>query len=291
MKKILLINNQSLNYEKFIKQNQLLFDAAKELNCELDIKTNCEIICKLNDNSLLQYDGILFYDKDIYLAKTLERLGLKVFNSSDAIAICDNKALTTLALEKANLPIPKTSIIPLIFYYNRDYYNDYVDNLIKELKLPMICKEWFGSWGEQVYLLKSKQDIFDLIDKKQGKELLFQEFIAECSGQDIRINIVGNQIVACMKRKSHNGDFRANISNGGTMEAYTPTTDEINIALKACESVGCDFCGVDILQSKTGPLVCEINSNAHLLNIYKCTGTNVGKEILKYILNKISKEK
>lgn len=290
MKKILLVNNQSLNQDKFVEQNALLFDSAKELTCKLDIKTNFEVYNLLMSNALPKYDAVMFYDKDINLAQKLEIMGYKVFNSSKAIANCDSKALTEICLTRANLPRPKTVIIPLCFYYKKEYYNNFVDSLISYLKLPLICKEWFGSWGEQVYKLSTKEEILALIDKKQGKELLFQEYISECCGEDIRINIVGDKVVACMKRKSLTGDFRANISNGGTMEKYEPTEAEKSLALKATQATGCDFCGVDILQSKNGPLVCEVNSNAHLLNIFKCTGENVGKDILKYILKMINKD-
>lgn len=288
MKKILLVNNQSLSQEKFLIQNQLLFDSAKELKCCLDIKTNCDVNNMILDNKKLNYDAVLFYDKDIILAKTLENMGLKVFNSSEAINNCDNKALTTICLQKSNIPIPKTSIIPLIFYYKYDYLKEYVEKLIKVFHLPIICKEWFGSWGEQVYLLKTKQEIIDIIEKKQGSKILFQEFIQESFGQDIRINVINNKVVASMKRKSINGDFRANISNGGIMENYIPTKEEETLAIMSAKSVGCDFCGVDILQSNRGPLVCEVNSNAHLLNIYKISNINVAKDILNFILSKIN---
>lgn len=287
MYKILLVNNVSLNQEKFVTQNALLFQSAQELDCQLDIMTNTSVYDCIINGQQLNYDAVMFYDKDIHLAKTLENMGLKVFNSSDAIANCDSKASTEICLARDNIARPKTCIIPLTFFYHKEYYSNYIDNIIQYLKLPLICKEWYGSWGEQVYKLNSKEEIEAIIDKKQGKELLFQEYIKECKGQDIRINIVGNKVVASMKRTSINDDFRANISNGGTMSNYTPTQEEIDLALKAAKSVGCDFCGVDILQSQKGPLVCEVNSNAHLLNIYACTKENVGKDILGYILEKI----
>lgn len=286
MKKILLISNVSLDIEKIQEQNALLFNSAEELDCKLEIKNNVDVYRLLINNNLSKYDAVLFYDKDVLLAQKLENIGYKVFNSSKAIEICDSKAKTQICLEKNNLPTPKTNIIPLSFFYNEDNYDQYVDDLICDLGLPLIAKKWFGSWGEQVYLLNSREEIIDLIQREKGKELLFQEFIPECSGNDIRINVVNNQVVAAMKRKN-GSDFRANISNGGTMEDYKPTQEEIDIALKCAQSVGCDFCGVDILQSNRGPLVCEINSNAHLINIYKCTGVNVGKLILQCILGKI----
>lgn len=283
-KKILLISNASLEIEKIKEQNKMLFEASTQLNCELSIKNNVQVYSELANGNLPYFDAVLFYDKDILLAKKLELLGFKLFNNSEAVENCDNKAKTQMCLEKYNIPTPKTIVAPLIFYYDQKYYTDFVNHLVDNLGLPLIAKEWFGSWGEQVYLLNSKQEILNLIDKKQGKELLFQEYIEECKGRDIRINIVNKKVVASMKR-INNQDFRANISNGGYMEKYEPTEQEINLALKASECVGCDFCGVDILQSNKGPLVCEINSNAHLINIYKCTGENVAKDILQCILS------
>lgn len=286
MKKILLISNVCFEIEKIKKQNELLLNAAKELKCKLDIKSNVQVYSDLLKNTLIKYDAILFYDKDILLAQKLENLGFKVFNSSRSIDLCDSKAKTQLCLENNNIPTPKTFILPLTFYYNKKYYNIYVKDLVQNLGLPMIAKEWYGSWGEQVYLIKSEEEILNLIEKKNGKELLFQEFIEECKGVDIRINIVNGSVVASMRRRNSN-DFRANISNGGTMEEYAPTKEEIQLAIRTAKGVGCDFCGVDILQSNKGPLVCEVNSNAHLINIYKCTGVNVAKLILEYILSKI----
>lgn len=286
MKKILLISNACFEIEKIKQQNELLLNAAKELNCQLDIKLNTEVYSELLNNNSINYDAVLFYDKDIMLAQKLENLGFKVFNSSKAIEICDSKAKTQIYLEKNNIPTPKTFILPLVFFYNIKYYVNYVDTLVKTLGLPIIAKEWYGSWGEQVYLLKSQEEILELIERKKGKELLFQEYVEECKGNDIRINIVDGKVVAAMKR-CNSKDFRANISNGGTMEQYNPSKEESSLALKTAKSVGCDFCGVDILQSKKGPLICEVNSNAHLINIHKCTGVNVGKLILEYILCKI----
>lgn len=136
MKKILLIGNKSLNQEKFVEQNALLLNSAEELNCKLIIKTNFEVNNLLLNNKLEKYDAVLFYDKDIILAKKLEILGYKLFNSSNAILNCDSKALTEMCLNKANLPRPKTCVIPMTFYYNKDYYKDYIDNLVEYLKLP-----------------------------------------------------------------------------------------------------------------------------------------------------------
>lgn len=287
--KILLVNNVSLSFDKFIEQNNLLLKCAEEMKIDIEILNNAQLFYDIyqNKNNFKKYDAILFYDKDIFLCKKLEMLGYKVFNNSNCIKNCDNKVDTYQILEKNNIPIPQTFVIPLMFYYNKKYIIDFVENIITELSLPLIAKKWYGSEGQQVYLLHTKKEIYDLIDKENGKELLFQHYYEECKGSDIRINIVGNEIVASMKRKSINGDFRSNLSNGGVAEKYKPTEKEIEIALQSSKSLNCDFCGVDILQTNDGPVVCEVNSNAHLLNIYKVTGENVAKKILEYIVKNV----
>lgn len=122
----------------------------------------------------------------------------------------------------------------------------------------------------------------DYIVENTKEPLIFQKFIAESRGRDVRINMVGDEAVASMLRYNNN-DFRANITNGGNMESYSPDSAEIDIAKKACRALGLDFGGVDILFSERGPLVCEVNSNAHFKNIYDCTGVNVAEYIVEYV--------
>ena len=120
--KILLINNASLNFDKFIEQNKLLFDTAKDLNIELETKRNIDIKYWYDKSGThiekLDCDAILFYDKDITLAQLLEEKGYKVFNGAECIKNCDNKALTYKILADNKLPFPKTFIFPLLFFPN-----------------------------------------------------------------------------------------------------------------------------------------------------------------------------
>lgn len=286
--KILLVCNASLDSKKFLEQNKLLFETAKLCQIELIIKKNNEISYNFSKNGVivekLDCDAVLFYDKDVFLAKALEKNGYKVFNSSDAIEKCDNKALSYEILAQNNLPIPKTVVLPLLFFYKQEYIKPFVENLENQLSYPMVAKKWFGSEGKQVFLVENRQMLLQLLDSEKV-QLVFQEYCSECFGKDIRINIVNGEIVASMQRFS-DSDFRANLSNGGSATLYIPTTEEAKLALKTAEVFGCDFCGVDILQTNNGPVVCEINSNAHLENIYKVTTINVAKHILEFVINK-----
>ena len=157
-----------------------------------------------------------------------------------------------------------------------------------ELGFPMIIKECYGSFGQQVYMVHTKEELLKKVKETSPKPIIFQEFIKTSFAKDLRLQVVGDQVVASMYRYSDTGDFRANISNGGKMRYYEPTKEEQTIALKSCEAIGLDFAGVDLLFGEEGqPLVCEVNSNAHFRNIYDCTQVNVAEMIMEYILNKL----
>ena len=94
--------------------------------------------------------------------------------------------------------------------------------------------------------------------------------------------MVGGQCVAAMRRRNER-DFRANIQIGGSAHSYTPTTGEIALARNACQALGLDFAGVDILRSRTGPLICEVNSNAHFTALAALTHQDIAGAIIRHI--------
>ena len=120
---------------------------------------------------------------------------------------------------------------------------------------------------------------------------MFQEFIAESAGRDIRLQVVGDRVIAAMLRFSETGDFRAGITSGGSMKPYEPTEEQKKLAVLVCKTLGLDFAGVDFLFGKNGePILCEVNSNAHFKNLYDCTGVDAATEIMAYISKKLEDE-
>jgi RimK family alpha-L-glutamate ligase len=142
-----------------------------------------------------------------------------------------------------------------------------------------VFKECFGSFGEQVHLCSSRDDVLSHISEKP---FLLQEFIDTSAGSDTRLEIVGGKCVSAVKRFNEN-DFRSNVTNGGTMTPIEPTRAQIDTAVKACDVLGLTFGGVDLLDNG---MVCEVNSNAHIINIMKSTG----KDIAPLIFNEIKKQ-
>lgn len=277
-----LVVNEFLQNQKFSELTKLFLSAAQKANLSLSVYTNAELLADTKELLKQRPDFVLFWDKDIVLGNYLEAQGIPLYNSVDAIRLCDDKRLTHIALMREGIPSPRTIMAPMTYpnigFTNHDFF-EYVE---RELTYPFVVKEAFGSFGEQVYLVRDRKELQQRIQGTSTTELLFQEYIPESRGRDVRLQVVGDRVVASMYRYS-NTDFRANVTAGGKMKNYTPSEEESSLALRAARAVGADFAGVDLLFGAEGPLVCEVNSNAHFKNIQTCTGVPVAEEIIQYI--------
>ena len=284
----LLVVNAFLRTTKFDELYTFLAQAAQKEGMALDVMTNAEVVCALEgafDPS--QYSFVVFWDKDVLLAHRLESLGLRLFNSARSIALCDDKARTWLALKDAGIPMPRTVPAPMTFPAIGYPSLDFAVLIGDTLGYPVVVKECCGSFGQQVYLCHDQQQLLDKVKTLAGIPILFQQAVMESIGRDVRINVVGNQVMASILRRSTAGDFRSNLTLGGAMEPYTPTRAEAKLALDAVKQLGLDFAGVDVLFGKDGPLLCEVNSNAHFKTTLACTGVNMAEAILRYIKQQI----
>ena len=281
-----LIVNTFMDNQKFVNLYKLLSDAVDKNNISLEIKRAEDISLEVGKSITSKPDFAIFWDKDIYLAERLESNGIRLFNNSRAINLCDNKILMYQELAKNGINIPRTFIAPKTFeglnYSKRDFLNSVID----EIGWPIVIKEAYGSFGEQVYLANNLQEANRIIDHLGYKDFLIQEFIASSKGKDIRINVVGDKAAASMLRENKN-DFRSNISNGGNGTNYSPKQEYIDLAIKAKKALGLDFAGVDVLFGENGPIICEINSNPQFASTLKATGINLADEIVKYILRQL----
>ncbi len=117
----------------------------------------------------------------------------------------------------------------------------------------------------------------------ESVNFLVQEFIEESAGSDIRALVVGGKVVASVKRQSLDDDFRSNMHQGGVGKSVMLTVEEEKTAIKAAQAMGLPICGVDMMRSKRGPLVLEVNSSASIKTPELVTKTNVAEKIIEYI--------
>ncbi|MEG0501697.1 MAG: RimK family alpha-L-glutamate ligase, partial [Cellulosilyticaceae bacterium] len=179
-----VITNGYINNQKFNEVTQLYIEAADKLNIKLESITTDEITYGIDKGEVsvkgFDYelgDFIIFLDKDIRLAKTLESKGIRLFNSSSVIEVCDDKSATFFALAGGGIAMPKTVVAPLVFPRTYQEEDAFIQLVEKELTYPFIIKESFGSFGEQVYMVHNLEEL-----KAKRKELaymphIYQEFV------------------------------------------------------------------------------------------------------------------
>ncbi len=284
-----LVVNGFLQSNKFSELYAYLKNAAAGEGIELSVKTSTELFSALDEELFggEKPDFVLFWDKDYTLAKRLEQAGIVLFNSAEAVRICDDKALTAVALQ-GKVRMPKTMIAPKTFEGIGYNDGDFLEAAIEALGFPMVVKEACGSFGKQVYLVNSEAELKALVAGFGYKPFLLQEFVATSKGRDVRINVVGDRVFCAILRENAD-DFRSNITGGGKGTAYAPTKAQEQLAVAACRAIGLDFAGVDILFGKDGEAVlCEVNSNPHFKSTYDCTGLDMSVAILRYVKEKLS---
>ena len=150
---------------------------------------------------------------------------------------------------------------------------------------PLVIKLLEGTQGKGVILADSHQSAVSIINafKEMSANILVQEFIEESRGTDIRCFVIGDKVVAAMKRQAKEGEFRANVHQGGKAMKVKLSPQERAIAVAAAKTMGLKVAGVDLIRSHHGPLVLEINSSPGLEGVEKTTHVNIAGKIIHFI--------
>lgn len=275
-KALIVVNAYTENSREFNQPNRIKAEFEKR-GVEMKILRNSPVV--------LQEEGdfCIYLDKDKYAAKILERR-MRLFNRAEAIELCDDKMLTILALD--GFPCPKTIPSLLCYTPQAPASTELIDYVEGELGLPVVIKECFGSLGMQVYLARNREELVGISERLKLKPHLYQEFIRESAGRDLRVIVVGGKAVAAMKRVSEN-DFRSNIERGGKGEVFVLDDAARQLCERVAARLQLDYCGIDLLFGKEGYLVCEVNSNAFFGGIEKVTGVDVAKAYADHICREI----
>lgn len=209
--------------------------------------------------------------------RQLEMMGVYTPNPSDAVLRARDKlrALQILAAQGLDMPVT-------VFGDNPDDTSDVLAMLGDP---PHVIKLNEGSQGTGVVLAEKRSASQSVIEAFRGlyANFLVQEFIAEANGSDLRCFVVGGKVVAAMQRDASAGEFRANLHRGGTAQAATLSSEEKQIAVRAAKALGLGIAGVDLLRSRRGPLILEVNSSPGLEGIESATGVNVSGHIIRHL--------
>ena len=269
-------------------QVRRLLEEFSKRKVKIDVRTSTDIFSYIKEGTisvdLPKYDFVIYTDKDRYVAGELEKAGYRLFNRVDSIVKCDDKMLTHLSLSNNGIKMPTT--ISSALCYRDDGNRNYLDKVIEIIGFPMIVKENYGSLGRQVYLINNKKELSEIENKLIHIPHIFQQFIESSKGKDYRLIVIGGEVVAYMKRENKHS-YLSNLATGGKSCVVKLPNAYIEMAEKCAKILGLDYCGVDILEGKSGePILSEVNSNAFYEGIEKTTGVNVAQLYVDYILSK-----
>lgn len=269
------------------------------LLCETDLHLRFGKKTKIyhNDKPIPKFDAVFVrpcfnHDPSIHsaLIRQFELNGHLVINGYLGVHRSKNKIRTLQLLAHHGLPMPKTVLL---------FGAENLETVLKDFTLPLVVKAAYGAGGSGIFICESKRSLQSVVDfmlKENGgysavHPIKIQEYIKESKGKDLRLFVVGKKVVAAMERSAKKGDFRSNFHKGGSVKSVKTTLKEQRLAVKAAQHMGLQVSGVDILRSKNGPLILEVNSNPGLEGITKATGIDVAGEVVKYIERKVRGKK
>jgi len=206
-----------------------------------------------------------------------ELMGCHSPNPSAAIMAARDKLRCHQLLAAQGIDMPVT-----VFGDNPDDTDDLLAMLGGP---PHVIKLTEGSQGRGVMLTEKPSASRSVVDALRGlyATFLLQEFVAEAAGADLRCLVVGNEVVAAMRRQAPDGDFRANLHRGGSAEGVQLDAAEADIAIRAARALGLGVAGVDLIASARGPLVLEVNASPGLEGIERSTGVDVAGRIIDFV--------
>jgi len=219
--------------------------------------------------------SVTFYGTAV--VRQFEMMGVYSLNESVALTRARDKlrALQLLARKGIGLPVTGFAHSP-----------DDVDDLLKMVGgAPAVIKLLEGTQGIGVVLTETQQAAESVIEAFMGLRvnILVQEFIKEAGGSDLRCFVIGEKVVAAMKRQAKEGEFRSNLHRGGSAALVRITPEERSTAVRAARTMGLNVAGVDILRSHHGPVVMEVNSSPGLEGIESATGKDVAGTIIQFV--------
>ncbi|HET7754718.1 MAG TPA: RimK family alpha-L-glutamate ligase [Anaeromyxobacteraceae bacterium] len=205
-----------------------------------------------------------------------DMMGVPILNNSVPIARSRDKLRALQLLSRFGIDIPRTVMCR---------FKEEVALAVEQVGgLPCIVKLLQGTQGVGVLIASSMDEVQGMLDTlwTLGQEILLQEFVAESRGKDVRALVVGDRVVAAMRRTARQGEFRSNLHRGGEAERLDLPADYADAAVKAARVIGLEVAGVDMLESRTGPKIMEVNSSPGFEGLESATGVDCASAVVEH---------
>lgn len=285
----IIIVNQTIGHNQY-KIDRFRDEFSKK-GVSLGVFVNDGTLAEIKNNeikiNLPRADFVLYLDKDIYLARLLEKAGFRLFNKADFIKLCDDKMLTFIACANEGIRMPKTIAGPLVYTDLQESNYNFLESVINEIGLPMVVKKVYGSLGEGVYLVETKEQLYKLYSEIARNPIIFQEYVKSSYGKSIRVLIIDGKVFGSFIRRNKY-DFRSNFGEEASSKVLENPAKYEGFAQEIANKLHIEYAGIDLLvYEDDNPILCEINSNAFFEEFEKVTGLNVASAYADMIINKV----
>ncbi|MCR9204922.1 MAG: RimK family alpha-L-glutamate ligase [Halobacteriovoraceae bacterium] len=289
--KLAILSREAKNYS-----TQRLVEAAKNRGHKVKVLNTLKFAIDLEKETpelwyrqklLSTYDAVLprigasitYYGTAV--VRQFQQMDIYTPNTAGGILNSRDKLRSFQILSRHNVGIP-----PTVFVKDK---KDVMPAIERVGGAPIVIKLLEGTQGIGVLLAHTTEQATSIIEllQSQKQNVLIQKFVAESKGKDIRAIVVGDQVVAAMRRVAQGQEFRSNVHRGGKTEAVELSEEYKEVAIRAARIMNLGICGVDMLEGADGPQIMEINSSPGLEGIENCTGLDVAGYFIDYIASRV----
>jgi gamma-F420-2:alpha-L-glutamate ligase len=287
--------NEAFEVRRFLAEGRNMGVDVKVFNPE-----QFDLLVTEEDRDSVLMDGQLMHLPDFLLPRTLvketgyfalavirqlERLGVTVYNNASSIETVADKLHTHQILAENALPTPTT----MLAKFPVDM--DLVENFIG---FPVVVKTLLGANGSGVFLVENEdafKDLMDLIGETNPNiQIIFQKYVANSRGRDLRLFVVDGEVIASMERRASDGSFKANFSTGGSVHPFEPDEEAIKMALKTADVLNIQVAGIDLLFTDEGYTICEANTFPGFKGLEQACDVNVPEAVFNAMRQRMDTE-
>jgi [lysine-biosynthesis-protein LysW]---L-2-aminoadipate ligase len=273
-------------FDRIRGEEKWLIQEAKKSGCATELVDGRMLSFELTDRESKNRFGdivlqrCISYYRSSFLTRIMENFGARVINTSKVSDVCGNKLITSMVLAKAGIPTPKTFVA---------LSSESVGQTADQLGYPVVMKPFVGSWGRMVSIARDAQTLDTIVELRESipnpiEHMYYLQEFVERPPRDIRAIVAGEDIIATVYRNASANEWRTNVARGATTTSFKPDKELTEIVHKAAHAVGGGILGVDVMESKEGYVVHEVNNTVEFKGAQAASKTKIAKKMIEFVV-------
>ncbi|MDA4114000.1 MAG: lysine biosynthesis protein LysX [Thaumarchaeota archaeon] len=273
-------------FDRIRGEEKWLIQEAKKSGCTTELVDGRMLSFELTDREAKNRFGdivlqrCISYYRSSFLTRIMENFGAHVINTSKVSDVCGNKLITSMVLAKAGIPTPKTFVA---------LSSESVDQTAEQMGYPVVMKPFVGSWGRMVSIARDAQTLDTIVELRESipnpiEHMYYLQEFVERPPRDIRAIVAGEEIIATVYRNAPPNEWRTNVARGATTTSFKADKDLSEIVHRAAHAVGGGILGVDVMESKEGYVVHEVNNTVEFKGAQAASKTKIAKKMIEFVV-------